>query len=84
VGPRLVLTGPEILASTTIRSPDHPARIESLWRLCYPGHLTGHIGFSKYRINMLCFRNSTPRVLYFETVRGRPGVSNCKYFNCDY
>jgi hypothetical protein len=29
--------GAEILASTGIRSPDFRARIESLYRLCYPG-----------------------------------------------
>jgi hypothetical protein len=32
-----VWTGAENLAPTGIRSPDHPARSESLYRLSYPG-----------------------------------------------
>jgi hypothetical protein len=34
---RPVWTGAENLAPTRIRSPDRPGRIESLWRLSYPG-----------------------------------------------
>jgi hypothetical protein len=37
VGPRPVWTGAENLAPTGIRSPDRPARSESLYRLSYPG-----------------------------------------------
>jgi len=37
VGSRSVLDGTENLASIGIRSPDHPARSESLYRLNYPG-----------------------------------------------
>ena len=37
IGGWLVLWGAENLASTRIRSPDHPARSESLHRLSYPG-----------------------------------------------
>ena len=33
-----VWTGAENLAPTGIRSPDRPARSESLYRLRYPGH----------------------------------------------
>ena len=35
--PGLVWTGAENLAPTGIRSPDRPARSESLYRLSYPG-----------------------------------------------
>ena len=35
--PRTVWTGAENLAPTGIRSPDRPARSESLYRLSYPG-----------------------------------------------
>jgi len=40
VGPRTVCTGAENLASTGIRSPDCPARSQSLYRLSYPAHLS--------------------------------------------
>jgi hypothetical protein len=43
-GPRPVWTGAENLAPTGIRSPDCPARRQSLYRLCYPAHTYG-----KYR-----------------------------------
>jgi len=36
--PGPVWTGAENLAPTGIRSPDHPARKQSLHRLCYPAH----------------------------------------------
>jgi len=36
--PGPVWTDAENLASTGIRSPDRPARSESLYRLSYPGH----------------------------------------------
>ena len=36
--PRPVWTGAENLASTGIRSPDRPARSQSLYRLRYPAH----------------------------------------------
>ena len=35
--PGLIWTGAENLSSTGIRSPDRPARSESLYRLSYPG-----------------------------------------------
>ena len=38
--PGPVWTGAENLAPTRIRSPDRPARSESLYRLSYPGPLT--------------------------------------------
>jgi hypothetical protein len=37
VGPRAGLDGCENLALTGIRSPDRPARSESLYRLSHPG-----------------------------------------------
>jgi hypothetical protein len=37
VGPRDSLDGCGISRPTGIRSPDHPARSESLYRLSYPG-----------------------------------------------
>jgi hypothetical protein len=37
------LMGPENLAPTEFRSPDRPARTESLYRLSYPG--TSHIKY---------------------------------------
>ena len=37
VGPGTIWTGAENLAITGIRSPDRPARSESLYRLRYPG-----------------------------------------------
>ena len=36
--PGLVWTGAENLAPTRIRSPDRPARRQSLYRLSYPAH----------------------------------------------
>jgi hypothetical protein len=41
-GPGPVWTGAENLAPTRIRSPDRPARSESLYRLSYPGRITGN------------------------------------------
>jgi hypothetical protein len=42
LGPRVGLTGAENLAPTGLRSPDRPARRESLYRLRYPGPNTPH------------------------------------------
>ena len=39
--PGPVWTGAENLAPTGIRSPDRPARSQSLYRLGYPAHITG-------------------------------------------
>ena len=41
--PRPVWTGAENLAPTVIRSPDRPARSQSLYRLSYPAHNTLYI-----------------------------------------
>ena len=41
--PGPVWTGTENLASTGIRSPDRPARSESLYRLSYPGPLAQYV-----------------------------------------
>jgi hypothetical protein len=40
--PGPVWTGAENLAPTGIRSPDRPARSQSLYRLSYPGPLYGN------------------------------------------
>jgi hypothetical protein len=41
--PRLLWTGAENLAPNGIRSPDRPARSESLYRLRYPGPENLHL-----------------------------------------
>jgi len=43
VGPRAGLDGVENLAPTGIRSPDRPARNDSLYRLSYPGPPLKHV-----------------------------------------
>jgi hypothetical protein len=51
VGPGPVWTGAENLASAGIRSPDRPARSESLYLLSYPGpHYIYHV----YYIHVSC------------------------------
>ena len=45
--PGPVWTGVENLAPTGIRSPDRPARSQSLYRLSYLADALKHIGFSK-------------------------------------
>jgi hypothetical protein len=41
--PGPVWTSAENLAPTAIRSPDRPARSESLYRLRYPGHIKCYV-----------------------------------------
>jgi len=58
--PGLVWTGAENLAPTRIRSPESPARSQSLYRLCYPAHtaeaLVGILRNSYGKqININCF-----------------------------
>jgi hypothetical protein len=48
--PRPVWTGAENLAPTGIRSPDRPARSESLYRLSYPGP---QATFLRYKVKHL-------------------------------
>jgi len=43
-----VCTGAEDLAPTGIRSPDRPARSQSLYRLSYPAHII-KVNQSRYR-----------------------------------
>ena len=43
--PGPVWTGAENLAPTRIRSPDHPARSQSLYRLRYPAHNDLHVRY---------------------------------------
>ena len=52
---RPVWTGVENLASTGIRSPDRPARSQSLYRLSYPAHhyIRWHIVFVSCRFAVL-------------------------------
>jgi hypothetical protein len=47
--PDPVWTGAENLGSTRIRSPDRPARSQSLYRLSYPAHRSGPEGSRKLR-----------------------------------
>ena len=51
--PRLLMTGAENHASTGIRSPDRPARSESLYRLSYSGPCCVQ-GVPRIRINYKC------------------------------
>ena len=53
--PGPVWTGAEYLAPTGIRSPDRPARNESLYRLSYPGPLHILIPYETYSHNKICF-----------------------------
>jgi len=53
--PEPVWTGAENLAPTEIRSPDRPARSQSLYRLRYPDH--GY--FQCLKRNTVCFLNYT-------------------------
>jgi hypothetical protein len=46
--PGLVWIGAENLAPTGIRSPDLPARSESLYQLCYPGPFKFNIQFINF------------------------------------
>jgi len=51
--PRPVWTGAENLASTGIRSPDRPARSQSLYRLNYPGPPLPTIIFTKFFVFLI-------------------------------
>jgi hypothetical protein len=51
--PGLVWMGVENLAPTGVRSPDHPAHSESLYWLCYPGHVS--LGCVLILSSHLCF-----------------------------
>ena len=52
----LVWTGAENLAPTVIRSPDRPARRQSLYRLRYPAHTTQNILSENFvRHTFVCF-----------------------------
>jgi len=53
--PGPVWTGAENLASTGIRSPDRPARSQSLYRLTYPAHNLKHKGMLKFITLYNCF-----------------------------
>jgi hypothetical protein len=58
--PRSVWTGAENLSPTGIRSPDRPARSQSLYRLRYPAHV--------YTINLTNILNVTASwIRYFHT-----------------
>jgi hypothetical protein len=52
VGPRDGLDGSENLAPTRIRSPDRPARSESLYRLRYSGPTLISVAYSWNRLLM--------------------------------
>ena len=51
--PRPVWTAAEKLAPTGIRSPDRPARSESLYRLRYPGPLLNYVSYSFFMVGLL-------------------------------
>ena len=61
-GPQgLVWTGTENLVHTEIRSPDRPARSQSLYRLSYPGRLSNQLS----QITFLYFTDSNAKGLIF-------------------
>jgi hypothetical protein len=53
--PGPVWTGAEYLAPTGIRSPDRPARIQSLYRLSYPAHQVNIGRHNKYISNYVIY-----------------------------
>jgi hypothetical protein len=63
--PGPVWTGAENLAPTGIRSPDRPARRESLYRLSYPGPLSFPTG-----VNEIRFTHVPWNLWYFESKEG--------------
>ena len=62
MGPRAGLDGcGKSRPPTGIRSPDRPARSESLYRLSYPGPI---LVISPYDISLLCFQLKTSQYMY--------------------
>ena len=66
--PEPIWTGAENLSPTGIRSPDRPARSESLYRLSYPSPLT-------YIVNDV--QNSTQIFIFFPVFRNSESISQC-------
>ena len=62
--PGPVWTGAENLASTGIRSPDRPARSQSLYRLSYPAHPAGKLYFFYLQIWVMMLCNKPYRSEY--------------------
>ena len=58
--PGLIWTGAEYLAPTGIRSPDHPARNKSLYRLRYPGPPTPNDSWESQIWTNLPLRTDSP------------------------
>jgi hypothetical protein len=57
VGPRPVWTGAEnLLPPTGIRSPDRPARSQSLYRLSYPAHAAQTVYLNMRRMKLIALR----------------------------
>ena len=68
--PGPVWTGAENLAPTGIRSPDHPARTQSLYRLSYLAHeVPVPQKYSHTPIKLLCVPTQEAAVSSFNTVR---------------
>jgi len=66
-----VWIGAENLATTGIRSPDRPARSESLNRLSYPGHLNGY----HFEDQDTEGKTILKRILHIHSGRARTGLS---------
>ena len=57
MGPRAGLDSAENLGPTGIRSPEHPARSESLYRLSYPGPRITCMAFIKRPVTVVKMGN---------------------------
>jgi len=65
MGPGPVWTGAENLVPTGIRSPDRPARSESLYRLSYPGPGSVLISDNKWQYDGLKMLLRIVAIQYF-------------------
>jgi hypothetical protein len=68
-------TGVENLApSTRLRSPDRPARSQSLYRLCYPAHLQYRVTYKNNKDAQLCSFLSVSRTAWVRLATGNNGL----------
>jgi hypothetical protein len=66
--PGPVWTGPENLAPTGIRSPDRPARSQSLYRLSYRAHCVSKKGLiTVHSVGLLYSISGLPFIFYHES-----------------